>query len=85
MHKIEDPLVTTDWEAQEKWVDSVYAQMSNEEKIGQLFMVMAFSEKGEHHFQKIASQIKEYHLGGIIFSLGGLLTKSLDKSISKEK
>ena len=32
--KIEDPLVTTDWEAQEKWVDSVYAQMSNEEKIG---------------------------------------------------
>ena len=74
--KIEDPLVTTDWEAQEKWVDSVYAQMSNEEKIGQLFMVMAFSEKGEHHFQKIASQIKEYHLGGIIFSLGGPVEQS---------
>ena len=65
--EIEDPLITSDWEAQEKWVDSVYTQMSSEEKIGQLFMVMAFSKKGEEHFQKIARQIEEYHLRGHYF------------------
>ncbi len=68
---IEDPLTTSDFEAQQKWVDSVYAQMSHEEKIGQLFMVMAFSEQGEAHFKQIKSQVEDYHLGGIIFSLGG--------------
>ena len=72
----QDPLVTTDWEAQEKWVDSVYAQMSTEQKIGQLFMVMAFSEQGEQHFEEIARQIDDYHLGGIIFSLGGPVEQS---------
>ena len=72
----QDPLVTADWEAQEKWVDSVYSQMSTEEKIGQLFMIMAFSEQGEKHFQEISQQIKDYHLGGIIFSLGGPVTQS---------
>ena len=74
--EIEDPLITSDWEAQEKWVDSLYTQMSSEEKIGQLFMVMAFSKQGEEHFQKIARQIEEYHLGGIIFSLGGPVEQS---------
>ena len=69
--QIDDPLLTKDFEAQQQWVDSVYAQMSTDEKIGQLFMVMAFSEKGESHFEQIKSQVKEYHLGGIIFSLGG--------------
>ena len=68
---IDDPLFTKDWQAQQKWVDSIYAQMSTDEKIGQLFMVMAFSEQGETHFKQIKNQVKEYHLGGIIFSLGG--------------
>ena len=54
----QDPLVTADWEAQEKWVDSVYSQMSTEEKIGQLFMIMAFSEQGENTFRKFPSRSK---------------------------
>ncbi len=66
-----DPLQSKDWEAQTQWVDSVYAQMSTEEKLGQLFMVMAFSEQGDTHFKQIKSQVEDYHLGGIIFSLGG--------------
>ncbi|MEL0275270.1 MAG: glycoside hydrolase family 3 N-terminal domain-containing protein, partial [Flavobacteriaceae bacterium] len=68
---IDDPLLAKDWEAQQQWVDSIYAQMSTDEKIGQLFMVMAFSEQGETHFNQIKNQVNEYHLGGIIFSLGG--------------
>lgn len=66
-----DPLRTSDWEAQNQWVDSLYHQMTLDEKIGQLFMVMAFSEKDDTHFQTLMEQIETYHLGGVIFSLGG--------------
>lgn len=71
-----DPLLANDIKAQQQWVDSVYAQMSVDEKIGQLFMVMAFSEQGESHFQEIKRQVEDHHLGGIIFSLGGPLEQT---------
>ena len=32
-----DPLLTSDWELQEQWVDSVYSQLTIDQKIGQLF------------------------------------------------
>ena len=34
-------------------------------------MVMVFSEKDEKHFDVIQEQVEHYHLGGLIFSLGG--------------
>jgi len=34
--------------SQEKWVDSVYNQFSFDEKVGQLFMVAAYSNKTKH-------------------------------------
>src|SRR5690606_41741209 len=56
---------------QTAWVDSVYHAMSIEERIGQLFMVDLFSSDPEAKAQKIEQLIKDYHLGGIIFSKGG--------------
>ena len=53
------------------WVDSVIKTMSLEEKIGQLFMVAAYSNKKEDHFLKIDKLIKEQHIGGLIFFQGG--------------
>ena len=66
-----DPLVSIDYQAQESWVDSTYTSLTLEEKIGQLFVVMAFSEQGEKHFEKISKNIVEDNIGGVIFSLGG--------------
>ena len=66
-----DPLVSIDYQAQESWVDSTFTSLTLEEKIGQLFMVMAFSEQGEKHFDKISKNILEDNIGGVIFSLGG--------------
>ncbi|MGB2397790.1 MAG: glycoside hydrolase family 3 N-terminal domain-containing protein [Flavobacteriaceae bacterium] len=71
-----DPLKAADWEQQSKWVDSIYNQMSLDEKLGQLFMVAAFSENGEAHFKAITQQIEDFHLGGIIFSLGDPVTQT---------
>lgn len=65
------PLLTQDYEAQQKWVDSVYQSMSLNEKVGQLYMVQVFSSQDEKTKQSIIHQIKNYHLGGIIYSKGG--------------
>ncbi|MEP5934073.1 MAG: glycoside hydrolase family 3 N-terminal domain-containing protein, partial [Winogradskyella arenosi] len=65
------PLQTTDSIQQKKWVDSLYNAMSVEERIGQLFMVQVFSNKGRAHETKIAQLIKNQHIGGLIYSNGG--------------
>ena len=53
------------------WVDSTLNSMSLDEKIGQLFMVAAYSNKGEKHFVKIDNLIKNQKVGGLIFFQGG--------------
>lgn len=54
-----------------KWVDSVYQHMTLEQKIGQLFMVAAYSNKNEAHAQSLDKLIEEQHIGGLIFFQGG--------------
>lgn len=56
---------------QQIWVDSVYNKMSFEQKIGQLFMVAAWSNKDTVHTNSIEKLIKNYHIGGLIFFQGG--------------
>ena len=41
----QSPLVSSDSLAQKQWVDSLYINMSLKERVGQLFMVQAFSEE----------------------------------------
>ena len=53
------------------WADSVVRKMSLDEKIGQLFMIAAYSNRDEQHRQKITNLIEEYHIGGLIFFQGG--------------
>ena len=52
------------------WVDSTYQSLSLDQKIGQLFMPMVFSQGDQNHYQQISEDLKKYHLGGIIFSKG---------------
>ncbi|MBS9522438.1 serine hydrolase [Litoribacter ruber] len=66
-----DPLATKDSHLQDQWVDSVFHSMTFEERLGQLFMVAAYSNKDEKHKQEIAKLIQEQHLGGLIFFQGG--------------
>ncbi len=66
-----NPLLTNDYQVQQKWVDSVYGSLSLQEKIGQLFMVDIYSSYPKEKVDKIKSLIKKYYIGGIIFSKGG--------------
>ncbi|WP_026755701.1 glycoside hydrolase family 3 N-terminal domain-containing protein [Sediminibacter sp. Hel_I_10] len=65
------PLAANDLFLQKKWVDSTYNAMSLEEKVGQLFMVRAFSNSTKAHENEVADLINNYHIGGLIFSSGG--------------
>lgn len=71
-----DPLLSSDPELQQKWVDSIYQSMSIDQKIGQLFTPMVFSKKDESHFEETKSLIEKHHIGGLIFSLGGPVKQS---------
>ncbi|ESU28190.1 beta-N-acetylglucosaminidase precursor [Flavobacterium limnosediminis JC2902] len=58
--------------AREKvWVDSIYNQLTFEEKVGQLFMVAAYSNKDGEHVKSIDKLVEEYKIGGVIFFQGG--------------
>ncbi len=58
------------WEAQQHWVDSVYASLSFEERIGQLLMVRANSKGNVEHERQVEQYIRKYHIGGICFFQG---------------
>jgi len=55
---------------QSAWVDSVYNAMSTEQKVGQLFMVRAYSKSDNADVKSIEQKIKDYHIGGICFFQG---------------
>ncbi|NND11225.1 MAG: beta-N-acetylglucosaminidase, partial [Flavobacteriaceae bacterium] len=66
-----NPLQSYDSSMQQDWVDDVYEKMTLEEKVGQLFMVRAFSDQDASHVESIKKLIEENHIGGLIFSKGG--------------
>lgn len=58
-------------QANTAWVDSVFNTLSLEEKIAQLLMVAAYSNKDKEHVEYIDKLIKQYKIGGLIFMQGG--------------
>ncbi|OSY87901.1 beta-N-acetylglucosaminidase [Tenacibaculum holothuriorum] len=65
-----DPLLVKNVEGQKVWVDSIMNSMTVDEKIGQLFMVQAYSNKDEKHKKFITEMIEKYHVGNLIFMQG---------------
>lgn len=69
------------------WVDKELDKLSLREKIGQFFMVAAYSNKGEAHLKEIDSLVTTEKVGGIIFFQGqreNLIT-SIDRFQSEAK
>lgn len=53
------------------WVDSVMRSLTPNERIAQLIMVAAYSNRGEEHRLEILDLIKNQKIGGLIFFQGG--------------
>ena len=54
------------------WVDSIYSSMSLDQKVGQLYSVWTASKYGQGEINEIKKIINEYHIGGLIYSLGNI-------------
>ncbi len=65
-----------DSEAENRWADSIFSQMSLQEKVGQLFMVAAYSNKDNLHTNAIEKLIRDHKIGGLIFFQGGPLRQA---------
>ena len=59
------------------WVDSVYNHLTQEEKIGQLFMVAAYSGTKNYNEELITKLINAHQVGGLIFMQGGPIRQAL--------
>jgi beta-glucosidase-like glycosyl hydrolase/CubicO group peptidase (beta-lactamase class C family) len=53
------------------WVDSIFNTLTEDERIAQLLMYPAYSNKDKTHEDHIKSLIKDYKIGGLIFMQGG--------------
>lgn len=62
--------------AQQLWVDSVFNSLTMRERIAQLFMVAAYSNKGSQHVAEIEEFITKEKIGGLIFFQGGPLRQA---------
>lgn len=69
-HTLPDPALDSIQQEERQWVDSVYACMSTDERIGQLFMIRAHSNKGAAYEAEVARQISAYAVGGLCFFQG---------------
>ena len=75
-HKSERKNFFKDSDTETRWVDSIYNQMTLEEKVGQLFMVAAYSNKDTTHTNAIEKLIRNQKIGGVIFFQGGPLRQA---------
>lgn len=53
------------------WVDSVLNSLTPDERIAQLIVVAAYSNRGEEHRKEILKLINDQKVGGLIFFQGG--------------
>jgi len=53
------------------WVDSVFNSMSEDERIGQLFMFVANPASDNRNMQTLTRYVEELKIGGILFHRGG--------------
>ena len=64
-----DPLPASP--AEMAWVDSVFNSLTPGQRLGQLFMVAAYSNKEKNHAAYIERLVRNQHIGGVMFLQGG--------------
>lgn len=55
-----------DLKAANQWVDETYQNLTQEEKLGQLFIIALNTNKDEAHINTVRSLVKKEHIGGLI-------------------
>ncbi len=63
--------------ARNRWVDSVYNKLTAEERIGQLFMVAAYSGGKNYNEELVTKLVTDHQVGGLIFMQGGPVRQAM--------
>ena len=75
--KIKVPKIRNQYKLVTSWADSVYNTLTPDERIAQLFMVAAYSNRDDAHKAEISNLIAKYNLGGVIFFQGGPVRQAI--------
>lgn len=67
---------SADAEKMNHWVDSVFDKMTTDERIGQLFMVIANPKSDTRNMQRLMRYVNEIKIGGILFHKGDPATQA---------
>lgn len=59
------------------WADSVLATLNLDQRIAQLLMVAAYSNKDAKHTAEIEGLVRRYNIGGLIFFQGGPVRQAI--------
>ncbi|HEX8504312.1 MAG TPA: glycoside hydrolase family 3 N-terminal domain-containing protein, partial [Hymenobacter sp.] len=62
--------------ANSRWVDSVMHTLTPDQRVAQLFMVAAYSNKTRLDEDSVSTLVKQYGVGGLIFFQGGPVRQS---------
>jgi beta-N-acetylhexosaminidase len=64
-----DPLPNTP--AEQQWVDSIFNSLTPDQRLGQFFMVAAYSNREKAHADRIERLVRNQGIGGVMFLQGG--------------
>ncbi|MFO8020874.1 MAG: glycoside hydrolase family 3 N-terminal domain-containing protein, partial [Perlabentimonas sp.] len=68
-----------------EWIDSVMNKLTLREKIAQLFMVAAYSNRDKEHVDEIEKLVSEEKIGGLCFFQGGPVRQAQLTNYYQEK
>ncbi len=78
-------LAQSDVENRRIWVDSVFNEMTDAQRVGQLFMVRAHSDKGQDHVDKLIGLVENQQVGGLCFFQGNPEEQARINNLLNEK
>lgn len=67
----QNPISVDQLTHQNHWVDSVFRKLNRHDRIAQLLMVRAHTNKGVAYEDSVACVIQKEHIGGLVFFQGG--------------
>ena len=59
-------LTTADLKKAEEWVNTTYNSLSQDQKLGQLFIVALYTNKGENYISNVRNIVEQEQIGGLI-------------------
>lgn len=59
-------ITSKEWYQARKWVNKTYRSLDMNQKLGQLFIVALYTNKGEAYIENVRQLVEQEHLGGLI-------------------